>query len=67
MMAALVLTGTKRLIDSVKNNICEITTMIVVSLATPVTGNPFFIFLLIPVLSFIRNNLDVRNHYRGVQ
>jgi hypothetical protein len=41
--------------------------MIFVSLATPVTGNPFFIFLLIPVLSFIRNNPDVRDHYRGVQ
>jgi len=66
VIAALVLMGTKRLVNSVKNNMCEITTMIFVSLATPVTGNPFFIFLLIPVLSFIRNNFDVRAHYRGV-
>lgn len=67
VMATLFIMGTKRFINSAKNNICEITTMIFVSLATPVTGNPFFIFLLIPVLSFIRNNPDVRDHYRGVQ
>lgn len=67
VMAVLVLTGTKRFINSAKNNICEITTMIFVSLATPVTGNPFFIFLLIPVFSFIRNNLGVSKYYRGIQ
>lgn len=44
-------------------NITEFTSFLFVSLATPVTGNPFFIFLLYPVLQSLRKKNQNLNKF----
>jgi len=54
LLAPLMIFGLKRLGHLFRKNNAELMSALFVSLATPITGNPFFVFLLYPIFSSFR-------------